>query len=62
MTAKTFCRKCVHRFAEKAGNKSHMGYLAIATIMDTPILLRLATGTCLVFCLLAEWFERYEDR
>lgn len=40
--------------AEQAAAKGHLGYLFVATLVDGHILLRLASGGCLVLCLLGE--------
>lgn len=50
----SLCRKRIAHFAEEAGGKSHLLYLAAATVLDTSIIIRVTTGGCLVFCLLVE--------
>lgn len=54
------CRKKIAHVAEEMGGKSHLVYLAAATLLDSSIIIRVCTGSCLVFCLMVEVFRDKE--
>jgi hypothetical protein len=55
---------CSHKAkfcAERAGGHAHYVYLAAATLLDGNIVLRIASGGCLVLCLLAAVLKDAEE-
>lgn len=55
-----FCKAEVRRVAQAMGGKAHLIYLAAATLFDMNLVLRLCTGSCLVFCIIVEVLEDEE--
>lgn len=54
------CSHTAKACATKASEKAHYFYLVTATLVDGHLLLRVATGGCLVFCLLGELLKDEE--
>jgi hypothetical protein len=55
------CKRKLRTAAEKWGTKTHLAYLVTATVVEGPVLLRVTTGGCLIFCVIGEVLKDTEQ-